>query len=732
MELQRQSKLNSIPRVIDKADDRFSSHARFPQTRLERLTAQEINRLNSLPSNLRRTGNETQDERDIKNVLSSIVQEVVQKDNENGWHKSILNKLHATKYSYITTTNRVIPSEPVMQSPYYSQSPPQTVRRYFTMRQIEEEVQPHVERLKLEINKRRYRFEIECANQLGLATPWKRTRYRRPDEGEDNTVLSLPAFPTADDDFRHFGYLLDAIPTSNCEEFAPSTPSITRTNSASSEASGASSMNALYPRTKTVSLSSCDIPMTNLCIDSGCSSPCSGYSSDCGRLSLMEVSDDEEEAYQDSDFRSKAKPKLPVDNDEPIAKRTRLHERQMLMEEEYQREKVMVNPLEISLHPDGPPMSNVKSEMIDEKAEYDGEEVRQSMSPGRSMFDQSSLSLFDVSKGDEGEKKELTKKLVKVEHKNPRGRPRKKENSTETAEVKKPKKIKKELINLTSGERKRKLLCSKCVKVCDERRYYAQCPACDQRVHGKCIGLTEKRVRKMGGWMCEECDAPPKEVVYCLCKKPYDESLFYVGCDGCEDWFHPECVGTTQKEVESTNAGYLCPTCSADNQVVQTVRNQKAAASEASMEQRMASRKEFPLLWRLLDVLVDNQHSWPFRNAVDREKLPRYYEIIQKPMDLDTMRRKLESNEYQNLKSFVADACLIFDNTRQFYVKQNEIYQCADQLEKVFRSEIVRVSKDVDGHRSRVPSVLDIETDQLLGFGSDCNMDPSQFLEGVL
>lgn len=96
------------------------------------------------------------------------------------------------------------------------------------------------------------------------------------------------------------------------------------------------------------------------------------------------------------------------------------------------------------------------------------------------------------------------------------------------------------------------------------------------------------------------------------------------------------------------------------------------------------------------------------------------------------MRRKLENNEYQSLKSFVGDACLIFDNTRQFYVKQNEIYQCADQLEKVFRSEIVRVSKDVDGHRSRVPSVLDIETDQLLGFGSDCNMDPSQFLEGLL
>jgi hypothetical protein len=36
----------------------------------------------------------------------------------------------------------------------------------------------HAERLRSEINKRRHRIEIECANELGLIAPWRRTRFR--------------------------------------------------------------------------------------------------------------------------------------------------------------------------------------------------------------------------------------------------------------------------------------------------------------------------------------------------------------------------------------------------------------------------------------------------------------------------------------------------------------------------------------------------------------------------
>ena len=35
---------------------------------------------------------------------------------------------------------------------------------------------------------------------------------------------------------------------------------------------------------------------------------------------------------------------------------------------------------------------------------------------------------------------------------------------------------------------------------------------------------------------------------------------FYVGCDECEDWFHPACVGISQQEAEAQDS-YICPGC---------------------------------------------------------------------------------------------------------------------------------------------------------------------------
>lgn len=33
-----------------------------------------------------------------------------------------------------------------------------------------------------------------------------------------------------------------------------------------------------------------------------------------------------------------------------------------------------------------------------------------------------------------------------------------------------------------------------------------------------------------------------------------------MGCDECEDWFHPACVGISQEEAEAQDS-YICPGC---------------------------------------------------------------------------------------------------------------------------------------------------------------------------
>ena len=33
--------------------------------------------------------------------------------------------------------------------------------------------------------------------------------------------------------------------------------------------------------------------------------------------------------------------------------------------------------------------------------------------------------------------------------------------------------------------------------------------------------------------------------MYCVCRQPDDPNRSFVECEYCQEWFHPECVGTT-------------------------------------------------------------------------------------------------------------------------------------------------------------------------------------------
>lgn len=52
------------------------------------------------------------------------------------------------------------------------------------------------------------------------------------------------------------------------------------------------------------------------------------------------------------------------------------------------------------------------------------------------------------------------------------------------------------------------------------------------------------------------------EVLYCLCRKPYNPSRLYVCCDLCEEWFHAKCVGIGNKAIKAIEE-FVCPACEA-------------------------------------------------------------------------------------------------------------------------------------------------------------------------
>lgn len=76
----------------------------------------------------------------------------------------------------------------------------------------------------------------------------------------------------------------------------------------------------------------------------------------------------------------------------------------------------------------------------------------------------------------------------------------------------------------------------------------------------------------------------------------------------------------------------------------------------------------------------------PFSMPVDAVKLnvPHYYDIITKPMDLQTMERKLNTSEYTDLETFVSDFKQILENCAIFNGADHAVTQMSRSMEAAF------------------------------------------------
>ncbi|KAG0379932.1 hypothetical protein BGX24_011001 [Mortierella sp. AD032] len=50
------------------------------------------------------------------------------------------------------------------------------------------------------------------------------------------------------------------------------------------------------------------------------------------------------------------------------------------------------------------------------------------------------------------------------------------------------------------------------------------------------------------------------EGLYCICRTVYDPTRFMIACDGCDDWFHGDCVGVAEKDSDMVDK-YYCKRC---------------------------------------------------------------------------------------------------------------------------------------------------------------------------
>ena len=87
----------------------------------------------------------------------------------------------------------------------------------------------------------------------------------------------------------------------------------------------------------------------------------------------------------------------------------------------------------------------------------------------------------------------------------------------------------------------------------------------------------------------------------------------------------------------------------------------------------------------LMRIQNQSSEAEPFLSPVDPEllNLPDYFDIIKNPMDLSTIKKKLDDGSYSDPWQFVDDVRLMFENAWTYNKKRSKEHKCAIKVMKI-------------------------------------------------
>jgi hypothetical protein len=132
----------------------------------------------------------------------------------------------------------------------------------------------------------------------------------------------------------------------------------------------------------------------------------------------------------------------------------------------------------------------------------------------------------------------------------------------------------------------------------------------------------------------------------------------------------------------------------------------------------------------ILKELFSKKHSgyaWPFYKPVDAKMLGLhdYHDIIKKPMDLGTVKRKMDDREYKSAAEFEADVRLIFTNCYKYNPPDHDVVKMGRKLQDVFEMRFANIPDEpvtTYPHHSQHTSNNN-NSNQVVESSSDSNSD---------
>ncbi|XP_073244665.1 bromodomain-containing protein 3-like isoform X2 [Porites lutea] len=137
----------------------------------------------------------------------------------------------------------------------------------------------------------------------------------------------------------------------------------------------------------------------------------------------------------------------------------------------------------------------------------------------------------------------------------------------------------------------------------------------------------------------------------------------------------------------------------------ESTRTVKKPNRDLPEEPQMARGKKKPLSEQLkycsniIKELFSKKHAayaWPFYKPVDASSLGLhdYHDIIKQPMDMGTIRGKMEAREYSSSSEFAADVRLMFSNCYRYNPPDHDVVKMARQLQDVFEMKFAKMPEE--------------------------------------
>ena len=146
-------------------------------------------------------------------------------------------------------------------------------------------------------------------------------------------------------------------------------------------------------------------------------------------------------------------------------------------------------------------------------------------------------------------------------------------------------------------------------------------------------------------------DEQNEHQLYCICQTPYDDEMFYIGCDFCDKWFHGSCIGFNEDQ-EKFIAKFKCHKCQEKPETSLSSSNADLVTNEQIVELQEVIIKQQLIIDDQTDQLSSVHKDLKMsRQAVDKnqhqqKEVTKKYEKVCK--DYEKLREKEKSFNEKN------------------------------------------------------------------------------------